>query len=625
MRFFLAFQIIVLLAVAPCSAADLEWVKVSNDGKGFVLAESGKQFVPWGFNYDHEGDGQLIEDYWDDKWPTVESAFQEMKELGANVVRIHLQFGTFMESPTKPRQHSLDQLARLVKLAERTGLYLDLTGLGCYHKQDVPEWYDKLSEQDRWTAQAVFWEAVAAKCSESPAIFCYDLMNEPVVPGGDKKRDDWLGPGFGGKHFVQFIALDRRNRNRPDVARQWIRTLVSAIRKHDKRHLITVGLVPWSLDQPGLTSGFVPEQIADDLDFIAMHMYPETGKVAEAIETVKAFAAVGKPVVIEETFTLKCGADELEQFIDQSRQYATGWIGFYWGRTPDEYRPPKTIPEAFTLSWLELFKKMTPKILGHADSFLANGVTAHRGNSSEYPENTIPAFQSGIDVGADWIELDILRTKDGKLVVIHDRTTRRIGDGDLVVADSTYEELAKVDVATDFRKRTGKTIFECPPQRIPLLQDVLRLVMKQNRTRVSIQPKMDCVADAVALVKSLKAERWVGFNDGNLDYMSDVKRLAPDIPVFWDRGKETNIADDIATAKKHGFEALVVHHEGVTPEKVQKIKAAGIEVGAWTVNDRATMERLLSMGVQRLYTDHPQLLLVLKTEQQFRDVNCEET
>ena len=50
----------------------------------------------------------------------MESAFQEMKSLGANVVRIHLQFGTFMESPTKPRQSSLDQLARLVKLAEET-------------------------------------------------------------------------------------------------------------------------------------------------------------------------------------------------------------------------------------------------------------------------------------------------------------------------------------------------------------------------------------------------------------------------------------------------------------------------------------------------------------------------
>ena len=48
--------------------------------------------------------------------------------------------------------------------------------------------------------------------------------------------------------------------------------------------------------------------------------------------------------------------------------------------------------------------------------FLANGVTAHRGNSGEFPENTLPAFKSGIEAGADWIELDIFRTKDGKLV-----------------------------------------------------------------------------------------------------------------------------------------------------------------------------------------------------------------
>ena len=603
-------SLMFLALTSPSFADELEWVRVSDDGKGFVRSKSNQRFIPWGFNYDHEGDGKLIEDYWDDKWSTVESAFQEMKQLGANVVRIHLQFAKFMESPTKPRQHSLDQLARLIKLAEQTRLYIDLTGLGCYHKQDVPDWYDKLSEADRWAAQAAFWEAVAKTCSNSSAIFCYDLMNEPVVPGGNKKRVDWLGPGFGGKHFVQFIALDRKNRNRPDVGRQWIRTLVTAIRKHDKRHLITVGLVPWSLDRPGLTSGFVPQKIADDLDFIAMHIYPERGKVDEAIETLKGFAAVGKPVIIEETFVLKCGADELEKFIDRSRQYATGWIGFYWGKTPDEIRPAKTIPEALTLSWLELFQNKRGQILGHA--FLANGVTAHRGNSGDFPENTIPAFQSGIDVGADWIELDILRTKDGQLVVIHDRTTRRVGDQDLAVATSTYDQLAKVDVAVDFRRRMAKTVQQCPVQRIPLLKDVLRLVMTQDRTRVSIQPKMNCVADAVALVKSMKAERWVGFNDGKLEYMAEVKRLARDIPVFWDIRKDTKIDDDIAIAKKHGFEALVLHHEGVTPERIRKVKAAGIEMGAWMVNDRAAMKRFLDAGIERFYTDHPRLLLAMK-------------
>ena len=49
-------------------------------------------------------------------------------------------------------------------VAERTGLYLDLTGLGCYHKQDVPAWYDQLSEPERWAVQARFWAAIARTC-----------------------------------------------------------------------------------------------------------------------------------------------------------------------------------------------------------------------------------------------------------------------------------------------------------------------------------------------------------------------------------------------------------------------------------------------------------------------------
>jgi glycerophosphoryl diester phosphodiesterase len=223
------------------------------------------------------------------------------------------------------------------------------------------------------------------------------------------------------------------------------------------------------------------------------------------------------------------------------------------------------------------------------------------------------AFQSGIDTGADWIELDILRTMDGQLVVIHDLTTARVGDQNLVVAESSYEELAEVDVATDFRRRSGKAMAECPVQKIPLLADVLRLVMRQTRTRVSMQPKTNCVADAVALVKAMNAERWVGFNDGNLQYMSEVKRLAPEVPVFWDRAGNTNIDDDIRTAIKHGFEALVIQKDGVTLKKVRKLKAADIEIGAWTVNDGGTMQQLLDMGVERLYTDDPRLLLTLKS------------
>ncbi len=351
--------LLLLTATRRAAAQPLEWIRVAEDGRGFVFEGSGKPFIPWGFNYDHDGPGRLIEDYWDDEWPAVAEDFREMKQLGANVVRIHLQFGKFMETPSTPNEHALKRLERLIGLAEQSGLYLDLTGLGCYHKQDVPAWYDQLDEAGRWAAQVAFWEAVAARSADSPAVFCYDLMNEPVVPGGNKPRDDWLGPGFAGKHFVQFITLDAAGRPRHEIARQWIERLAAAIRKHDCRHLITVGLVPWSLDRPGLTSGFVPQQVARRLDFIAVHLYPKKGEVDGALDTLRGFN-VGKPIVIEETFPLKCSADELGEFLDRSRPIAAGWIGFYWGKTPAEYRPPKTIGDAIMLQWLDLFQDKRP-------------------------------------------------------------------------------------------------------------------------------------------------------------------------------------------------------------------------------------------------------------------------
>jgi len=335
---------------------EMPWAQVSKDKKGFVLESSGRPFVPWGFNYDHDDKARLIEDYWEAEWPTVEAHFGQMKKLGANVVRVHLQLGKFMDGPMKPNGKALDRLGKLLDLAERLGLYLDITGLGCYHKKDVPVWYDKLSEKDRWDVQARFWEAIASRCAKSPAVFCYDLMNEPVVPGGRRKDGDWLGLPFAGKHFVQFITLDQADRTRPNIARKWIHHLTAAIRDKDKRHLITVGLVDWSLDKKGLTSGFVPEEIADDLDFVSAHLYPKKGKVDEALLTLAGFV-VGKPVVIEETFPLNCSAQELEDFIEKSKKHAAGWIGFYWGKPPEELRRSKTISDALTLGWLELFQK----------------------------------------------------------------------------------------------------------------------------------------------------------------------------------------------------------------------------------------------------------------------------
>jgi endo-1,4-beta-mannosidase len=285
----------------------------------------------------------------------VEADFREMKQLGANVVRIHLQMGKFMRDPAEPNVAALDRLDRLVGLAERVQLYLDLTGLACYHKADVPAWYDTLPEQERWEVQARFWEAVAGRCAQSPAIFCYDLMNEPVVPSG-KKETDWLLGELGGKYFVQRISLDLAGRTQREVAKAWVDWLVRAIRSHDDRHLITVGVIPWVLVFPKAKPLFYSREVAENLDFACVHFYPETGKIDEAVKALAAYD-IGKPVVIEEIFPLKCSSAELDEFIERSKATASGWIGFYWGKTPEEYRQSNTLSDALTLAWLELFQR----------------------------------------------------------------------------------------------------------------------------------------------------------------------------------------------------------------------------------------------------------------------------
>ena len=205
--------------------------------------------------------------------------------------------------------------------------------------------------------QARFWEAVAGRCAKSPAVFCYDLMNEPVVPGRQAQGRRLARAARSAASTSSSSSPSTRRTGRgPTSPASGSSTSSPPIRKHDQRHLITVGLVDWSLDRTGLTSGFVPEKVADDLDFVGVHLYPETGKVDEALKTLKGFA-VGKPVVIEETFPLKCSLEEFERFIDESRKHAAGWIGFYWGKPPEECRKSKTIQDAIMLRWLEFFQK----------------------------------------------------------------------------------------------------------------------------------------------------------------------------------------------------------------------------------------------------------------------------
>ena len=328
-------------ADGPDSAtAAMEKVRISGDGRGFVLSRSGAAFVPWGFNYLGEF-GKLVEETWDEDWPRLERDFREMRKLGANVVRIHLQFGTYMTGPDEFDQAQLERLKRLLDVARETGLYLDVTGLSCYRLERIPAWYDALDEAARWDVQARWWQTIARTCTGHPAVFCYDLMNEPIVGGTPRDGEPrWVGGELGGFWFVQRIsqpASGRSGRSNVEIADAWAAKLTAAIRGEDARTPITVGVIPWAHVWPNAKPLFYAPEAAKHFDFVSIHLYPGQGKVEQAIAALAAYD-LDKPLVVEETFPLACTIEELDQFIDGGRDRVDGWISHYFGHTIEEHR-----------------------------------------------------------------------------------------------------------------------------------------------------------------------------------------------------------------------------------------------------------------------------------------------
>ena len=128
--------------------------------------------------------------------------------------------------------------------------------------------------------------------------------------------------------------------------------------------MVTVGVIPWVHVFPKAKPLFYSEEVGRNLDFVSVHFYPKKGEVDKALTALAAYD-IGKPVVVEEIFPLRCSIEELAVFIDASREIADGYVGFYWGTTIDEYsREEVNLAGALTKSWLKYFSAKAPEILG---------------------------------------------------------------------------------------------------------------------------------------------------------------------------------------------------------------------------------------------------------------------
>lgn len=339
------------------SQTSLPRIRIGADKNSFEIIGTKSKFTPWGFNYLGQFE-HLAEEEWDDEagWNRIEKDFAEMKKLGANVVRWHLQFEIYMESPDKAKPEQLARLKKLLKVAREQRLYLDLTGLSCYRLKRSPLWYDELSEADRWQAQANFWEAIAETCAGDSVVFCYDLMNEPVITEAKPGEHPWLTGELGGFHFVQRISNKPAGRDSQAIAAAWVKQLSEPIRRRDPDALITVGVIPWAFVWPNAKPVFYAPEAAKHLDFASIHVYPKSGALEKELAALAVYD-VGMPLVIEEIFPMTCSIKELDQFIDAASPKVDGWMSHYFGYTAAEHRTEKSIAGAIKAEALEYWGK----------------------------------------------------------------------------------------------------------------------------------------------------------------------------------------------------------------------------------------------------------------------------
>lgn len=232
-------------------------------------------------------------------------------------------------------------------------------------------------------------------------------------------------------------------------------------------------------------------------------------------------------------------------------------------------------------------------------------IIAHRGASYLAPENTMASVMLGWEKEAD-VEVDVYLTKDNKIVAIHDDTTERTAGTELKVAETTSDELRKLDVGS-FKSE------EYAGEQIPFLADIVETIPRGRKLYVEIK----CGQEILPYLQELLAESGkmsriviIGFG---LDTVTMSKEMI-DVPTYWLKGTEKTeeteqwIPHDpqlAQTAKDRGLDGINVHYAGVTKEFVDAVKASGQKLYVWTVDDPEEAIRLVKLGVDGITTNRP--------------------
>ncbi|WLQ16886.1 glycerophosphodiester phosphodiesterase [Hahella aquimaris] len=239
-------------------------------------------------------------------------------------------------------------------------------------------------------------------------------------------------------------------------------------------------------------------------------------------------------------------------------------------------------------------------------------IVGHRGAKGEAPENTVAGFVHPYREGIRNFELDLQLSKDGHLMVIHDKTTNRTTGHAAKVAELTAAELGDLDAGLHIPPWHE-------PAAVPTLQDILAACPEfqsiQLEIKTDTKPRLNILCNR--LVELIQHEKLFGrviVTSSNSWVLQQIKRLNGSIDTGY--VAEKRFPGPIQTALKLNCRMLVLYYKLADEELMREARKAGLEVSTWTVNMIPDVLRLQELGVHSVITDYPcHVLKYLKTQQ----------
>ena len=231
-------------------------------------------------------------------------------------------------------------------------------------------------------------------------------------------------------------------------------------------------------------------------------------------------------------------------------------------------------------------------------------IVAHRGVAVDFPENTIPAFQKAIELGADAVELDVRLTKDKIPVVFHYYYLENITSFTGPIFNYTYEQLTQAKFAN---ARNGSDAL-----RISTLEDVLAAIGGKISLEIEIKgPEPESVTITAGILRKFQ-NLWktMEITSYEVALLSQIKSLCPGIitDLLFPRSEPWMNLDVVAyqaanLGKLAGARAVHLHPSQLSKDVLKTVHDAGIAVHAWDVNTQSALESILEWGIPRICTD----------------------